>query len=226
MKQIILAFSLIFSINVFANNDSDPFEGVNRAIFEFNTTLDKHIFEPVAKGYKKHTPDIAQTGVSNFFSNLKEIPTFANQVLQFKLTDAMDTTMRFIFNSTIGFGGMVDVASEMGWKKRNEDFGQTLGFYGVGNGPYLVLPILGPSSLRDITIIPVDSMANIDLSLTDKQSIAKNIMFGINARANSLPQTDMVYSANDPYTTMRSSYLQNRDYLINDGEVKVDDIDF
>jgi phospholipid-binding lipoprotein MlaA len=224
MKKIVLTIALIFSLNTFADND--PFESINRTIFNFNTTLDKHIFEPVAREYKEHTPDIAQTGVSNFFSNLKEVSTFTNQILQLKLTDAMDTTMRFIFNSTLGLGGLIDVASEMGWKKRNEDFGQTLGFYGFGSGPYLVLPIFGPSNLRDISMIPVDALVGIDLSLTDKQTIAKHIMFGVNARTNALPQTDIVYSANDPYTTMRSSYLQNRDYLINDGEVKVDDIDF
>jgi phospholipid-binding lipoprotein MlaA len=224
MKKIILILTMIFSINIFADND--PFESINRPIFDFNTTLDKNILEPIAKNYKQHTPQIIKTGVNNFFSNLGEVPTFANQVMQFKLTNAMDTTMRFVFNSSIGLGGLVEVADEMGWKKRHEDFGQTLGSYGFGSGPYLVLPILGPSSFRDVTATSVDSMANINLTLTDKQIITKNIMSGINTRANVLSQTDMIYGANDPYTTMRSSYLQYRDYLINDGEIKVDDIDF
>jgi phospholipid-binding lipoprotein MlaA len=224
MKKIMILLLLAFATTSFAQND--PFEGVNRAIFKFNTTLDEHIFQPVAEKYQTHTPEIVQLGVDNFFSNLKEVPTFANQILQFKFTDAMDTTMRFLFNSTLGLGGLVDVATEIGWKKRNEDFGQTLGFYGLGSGPYLVLPILGPSSLRDVTIIPVDGMASAELNLTEKQSLAKNILFGINTRKNNLTQTDIIYGADDPYTTMRSSYLQHREYQIKDGAVTADDIDF
>lgn len=224
MKKIIVIFLVTLSSISFADND--PFEGVNRSIFEFNTALDKNIFEPVAKGYTKHTPEIMQTGVNNFFANLKEVPTFANQILQLKFTNSMDTLMRFIFNSSIGLGGVVDVATEMGFKKRNEDFGQTLGFYGVGDGPFLMLPILGPSSLRDVTIIPVDSIASVSLNLNDKEAIAKNIMFGINTRKNLLPETEIIYGASDPYTAMRSSYLQNREYLIKDGKVTIDDIDF
>jgi phospholipid-binding lipoprotein MlaA len=226
MKKIILIWSFIFSMSVFASDDLDPLESINRVVFNFNTNLDKNIFEPIAKNYKNNIPQTLQNGANNFFSNLGEVSTFANQILQLKLTDAMDTTMRFIFNSIVGLGGLVDVATPMGWKKRSEDFGQTLGFYGVDNGFYLVLPIFGPSSLRDITGVSVDSVANVDLKLTNQQFITKNALFAVQTRVNILPQTDMIYGANDPYTTMRSSYLQNRDYLINDGEVKVDDIDF
>ena len=230
MKHLILNLFLIFSTINLANaeTNNDPIEGVNRAMFSFNTMLDNNIWTPVAKGYQNYTPDLLQVGVHNFFANLKEIPTFVNQVLQLKLTNAMDTRMRFIFNSTLGLAGLVDVATEMGFKKGNEDFGQTLGFYGVGNGPYLILPIIGPSSLRDITIFPVDGYAasQVNSYLTDNQTIAKNLIFGIDARASAFPQTDVIYSANDPYTTLRSSYLQHRDFLINNGELSVDDIDF
>lgn len=225
MKNIILTIFILFSTVVIAE-DNDPFEGVNRTIFDFNTALDKSIIEPIAVSYKENTPQNVQNGVSNFFSNLKEAPTFANQILQFKLTNAIDTAMRFIVNSTIGLAGIVDVATEMGWKKHNEDFGQTLGFYGIESGPYLVLPLLGPSNLRDMTTLIVDPMAQVNLNLTSKESLAKILIFGLDIRTKLLPQTSVMYQSDDPYIFTRSSYLQDRDYQINDGKTVLKDIDF
>lgn len=130
---------------------SDPFEPLNRSLYHFNYRFDQYVFLPVVYGYTKVTPQFVRTGVSNFFSNLEDIPTLANSLLQLKGQRAMETTARLLFNSILGVAGLWDPASKMGLPKHNEDFGQTLGYYGVPNGPYLMLPIRGPSNLRDTT---------------------------------------------------------------------------
>lgn len=129
----------------------DPWQGMNRGIYNFNAKFDRYIFLPLVEGYKFVTPEVARTGVRNFFGNLGEIRNFINAVLQLKLEKAAHTASRFVWNSTLGVAGLIDVASGMELPERQEDFGQTLGHYGVGTGPYLVLPILGPSNLRDTT---------------------------------------------------------------------------
>ena len=128
---------------------SDPLEQWNRRVYHFNYRFDQWVFLPVVKGYTKVTPHFLRKGVSNFFSNLGEIPTLANSLLQLKGHRAMETTARLLFNTTFGLAGVWDPATKMGLAKSNEDFGQTLGYYGVPNGPYLMLPLLGPSNLRD-----------------------------------------------------------------------------
>lgn len=128
---------------------SDPFEQWNRRVYHFNFRFDQWVFLPVVKGYAKITPHFVRTGVSSFFSNLSEIPTLANSLLQLKGHRAMETTARILFNTIFGIGGLWDPATKMGLNKNTEDFGQTLGYYGVPNGPYLMLPFLGPSNARD-----------------------------------------------------------------------------
>lgn len=135
---------------------SDPFEQLNRRIYHFNYRFDQWVFLPVVHGYTTVAPHFVRQGVSNFFSNLNEIPTLANSLLQFKGQRAMETTARILFNSILGVGGLWDPATKMGLPKNNEDFGQTLGYYGVPNGPYLMLPLLGPSNLRDTTGLVTD----------------------------------------------------------------------
>lgn len=136
----------------------DPWQGMNRAIYNFNAKFDRAIFLPVIKGYEFVTPEFARTGVNNFFSNLGEIRNFINAVLQLKLEKSVHTASRFVWNSTIGIAGLFDPASDiMDLPQRKEDFGQTLGHYGVGTGPYLVLPILGPSTLRDTAGLVTDT---------------------------------------------------------------------
>lgn len=125
-------------------------------MYHFNYRFDQWVFLPVVKGYTKVTPSFARKGVSNFFSNLGEIPTLANSILQLKGQRAMETTARILFNTILGVGGLWDPATKMGLKKNNEDFGQTLGYYGVPNGPYLMLPFLGPSNVRDTTGLVAD----------------------------------------------------------------------
>lgn len=128
---------------------SDPLEGFNRRVYRFNALADRYVLMPVVQAYRKVTPDFARTGVQNFFSNLGEINTFANSVLQIKPASSAVTLSRFVLNTTVGVAGLFDPASALGLDQRNEDLGQTLGHYGVAAGPYLVLPFFGPSSLRD-----------------------------------------------------------------------------
>ena len=128
---------------------SDPFEQWNRRVYHFNYRFDQWVFLPVVKGYTKVTPHFVRTGVSSFFSNLGEIPTLANSLLQLKGHRAMETTARILFNTIFGIGGLWDPATKMGLKKNTEDFGQTLGYYGVAPGPYMMLPFLGPTNIRD-----------------------------------------------------------------------------
>jgi len=127
----------------------DPFETFNRASYRFNARFDEYVYLPALSGYQYVTPDLVETGISNIFDNLDDIRTLLNQVLQIKLLDGLKTGARFITNSTIGLFGIFDVASYFKMPKYDEDFGQTLGFYGVSSGPYLVLPVMGPSSVRD-----------------------------------------------------------------------------
>jgi phospholipid-binding lipoprotein MlaA len=138
----------------------DPWEPLNRRIYNFNAIFDEYVFLPVVGAYEFVLPDIAQTGVSNFFRNLTEIGNLTNSLLQFKFLKAVNTFGRIAINSTVGLAGLIDVAATVdGIERENEDFGQTLGFYGLGPGPYLVLPILGPSSVRDTTGLVVDTVA-------------------------------------------------------------------
>ncbi|MFN3580072.1 MAG: VacJ family lipoprotein [Pseudomonas sp.] len=139
-----------------ALNVQDPIEGFNRRIYRFNGQFDEHVYLPVVNAYKWATPKFLRTGVSNVFSNLADIPNLGNSLMQGKVEKSMRTTARLLFNTTLGVAGLFDVAKAMGLPQESEDFGQTLGRYGVPPGPYLVLPLLGPSSLRDATGRAVD----------------------------------------------------------------------
>lgn len=140
--------------------ERDPWEGFNRSIYSFNEGLDKHLLKPVAQTYRDITPDLIQMGGRNFFSNLDDIPVSINDLLQLKFGQTSQDITRFLLNTTIGFVGVLDVATALGLEKHNEDFGQTLGYWGLDNGPYLVLPLLGPSSVRDTSGIVVDYSIN------------------------------------------------------------------
>jgi phospholipid-binding lipoprotein MlaA len=143
-----------------ASNVYDPWEGMNKRIYNFNYHFDRYIFLPTVRGYEFVTPDFAQSGVSNFFDNIKDVNTFFNSVLQLSPKKSAQSLGRVAVNSTVGLLGLIDVASFVGIDRPQEDFGQTLGRYGVGNGPYLVLPLIGPSNLRDgIGLIP-DTLVN------------------------------------------------------------------
>lgn len=198
----------------------DPWESLNRGIYEFNTDFDNKLLKPVAEGYVEVVPQTARTGVSNFFNNLGDVVVLANDLLQFKLRQATSDFSRLVWNTTVGIGGLIDVATPMGLPKHNEDFGQTLGHWNVGSGPYLVLPFLGPSSLRDGTGRVVD-YTQFDLIGEIDDDHTRYAIIGLGAvdiRANLLRTTRLLeQGALDPYLFMRESYLQMRENLVYDG---------
>ena len=214
-------------INVYLD-DVDPLEEFNRPIFEFNQTLDENLLEPIAISYRDNTSESIKKGVSNFFSNLGEVSTLSNQILQFKAEDSFITLSRFLINTTIGLAGIFDPASELGLTKKDEDFGQTLGFWGVPEGPYFVIPILGPSTLRDTAGLYVDMTSDVNLinNLDTNAEIAATSMKTVDKRVELLPATDLIHRSFDPYTTMRSSYLQKRRNDVNDGIKQNNSSDF
>lgn len=199
----------------------DPLQGFNRAMFSFNDGVDIYFLKPVAQGYRYITPDIVETGVSNFFSNLLEIRNLVNAGLQGKGKKTLTYTWRFLINSTVGVMGIFDVAGAMGLETSTggEDFGQTLATWGVGSGPYVVLPLLGPSTLRDTFTLPADAYLDpigyIDHVRTRNSTHAGKI---INTRA-SLLETEKLITGDDKYIFVRDAYLQNRHYLIKDGKI-------
>ena len=223
MKQLLISFLLFFTANtlVIAEEDIDPFEDINRAVFEFNETIDDNLLEPISRAYKDYVPGIFQDGVSNFFGNLRDVPTLANQILQFKPVESITTLTRILVNTTAGLGGLFDVASDMGLTTRNEDFGQTLAVWGVGEGPFTVLPLLGPSTVRDTVGLFVDTTSDVNMinEMNDIGFISASAMNVIDKRVELLPVTDLLDQSDDPYITMRSSYLQNRKFEVFDGNL-------
>jgi len=193
----------------------DPYEGFNRSMYGFNMGLDKYFFKPVADGYKFITPDFVETGVSNFFSNLKGINVVLNDVLQGKFEQSASDAGRFLTNTTIGVGGLIDVASKLGLEHNAEDFGQTLAVWGVGEGPYLVLPVMGPTTIRDGSALIVDKAANPGTYVP-----FTGVIEGISDRAKAQGALNFIdEAALDPYVFTRESFLQYRRHLINDGNV-------
>ena len=221
--RILLCAAVAFRLNItniaIADENDDPLEPINRVIFEFNEVVDDNILEPVAKGYKYVTPDPVERGISNFFSNLGEINTIANDLLQLKFQQAAKDSLRFVVNSTIGVLGVFDVATTLGLSKNKEDFGQTLGFWGVPNGPYLVLPFLGPSSFRDAPGAFVDYELSPVEQLHHEERQALRLINIIETRAKLLRATKILdTAAKDKYIFIRESYLQKRESLVRDGE--------
>lgn len=192
----------------------DPLEGFNRRVYRFNALADKYVLLPVVHVYDKVTPSPVRTGIVNFFSNLGEINTFANSVLQLKPRSSGVTLSRFVINSTVGLAGFFDPATHFGLAQRNEDFGQTLGHYGVGAGPYLVLPFFGPSDLRDAIGIGADQglfyvLDPLQLDNSTPGRIAYNTAYVINKRDTT---NFRYYQTGSPfeYTLVRLVYLNYR----------------
>lgn len=227
---VITAFLLAVSTPLIASDannnpqmsvEVDPWEGFNRAMFNFNETLDTYALKPVAQGYKAVTPDIVETGVGNFFGNLSDFGSLLNNVLQLKGEAAAQNLMRVLVNSTIGLAGIIDVATPIGLPEHEEDFGQTLGYWGVETGPYLVLPFFGPSNVRDgvglVADSAVDPLDEVEPIRTRNQLYALRV---IDNRAQLLAAENLING--DRYTAMRDAYLQRREFLINDGQVDAD----
>lgn len=203
-----------------APSADDPWERVNRSTFEFNDAVDRAVLKPVARGYQRFVPRVARTGVSNFLNNLAYPTTLANNLLQLKLKDALSDTARLLLNSTLGLGGLLDPATDAGLARNDEDFGQTLGRWGLPAGPYLVLPLLGPSTLRDTPAMYPDYLTNGRHYLDDDTAeAALGGLSVIDQRASLLGIEATFEGAFDRYALVRNAFLQRREYKVRDGDV-------
>ncbi|MEP1145289.1 MAG: VacJ family lipoprotein [Henriciella sp.] len=204
----------------------DPFEDWNRGVYAFNDGVDRAVLEPVAKGYRAVTVEPVRDGVSNFLSNLGQPVVFANTLLQGKPIASFDTATRFVLNSTIGIGGIFDVASPLNVPKHREDFGQTLGVWGVPNGPYLVLPFMGGSNLRDVTGMGVDAAINpLNYAEFEGDTEFRATTGGIGViaiRENLIEAVEILRDQPEPYVALRRNYTQQRAAAIRDGREQED----
>lgn len=199
--------------------DKDPWQGYNRTVFEFNDAIDRAVLKPVAQGYQNVTPRIARSSVDNFFGNLDDVDNAVNNTLQGKVGAGLSDVSRVLINSTLGVGGLFDIASELGLEKHEEDFGQTLAVWGVPRGPYFVVPFMGPSTVSDTLGRPVGSW--LDPLRYYYPVDHRNMLFGlrfIDDREGLLASERMI--SGDRYIFIRDAYLQRREYLINDGQVE------
>jgi phospholipid-binding lipoprotein MlaA len=204
----------------------DPWQPVNRVFFRFNDLGDRYLLRPLAVGYKRSLPDQLRAGVRNLFSNLLYPVTIANQFLQGKFRETNRDGARFLLNSIVGLGGLFDPATRVGLTENDEDFGQTLGVWGVGNGPYLVLPVFGPSTVRDAFGDAVDAPLSPFIGITDGElnlALGAWVIYQVDRRSRLLDVDAQVFEAYDPYIFVRDAYLQNRRYRVLDGNVPEDD---
>ena len=201
-----------------SDKDVDPYESINRTIFDFNRTADKYLLKPVAVGYNTLLPPFARIGINHIFLSIGEVPSTANSLLQAKLTNALKSVSRLVINGTLGFFFIFDVAGELGLTADREDFGQTLATWGVPAGPYIVIPFLGSRTVRSATGNIVDIW--FDPIFVDNTA-TRNSLFGlrtIDTRAGLIDAEELIIG--DPYLFIRSVYLQNRDVKIHDGMVE------
>jgi phospholipid-binding lipoprotein MlaA len=214
MKKLLMSL-LLFSSFISSEEVSDPFEDINRLTFEINETLDKVIARPTANFYSKF-PTPIKKGVTNLFDNLEEINTSVNQALQGKPLTALNDISRFVINSTIGIAGIFDVATAMGLKRHEEDFGQTLAVWGVPAGPYVMLPVLGPHTVRDLLGRPVSSFLSVTFHMTESDvNFGLNMIDALETRERLLEVESLL--SGDKYYFVRDSYIQYLDYEIKDG---------
>lgn len=223
MKRLILQFLLSvavlgmpFALQAQAN---DPWRDTNEKIFAFNDFFDQLIVRPVASTYTTFVPRFARQGIGNFFSNLNDINVFVNDLLQFKFEAALSDSGRFAVNTTLGIVGFIDVATNMGLEKNEEDFGQTLGVWGVGSGPYVVLPVFGSSNVRDSFGLVLDTLFNpIQYHDEAEVRISLFVVEEIDTRASLLSLDELV--SGNRYLFFREAYVQRREYLVSDGQVE------
>lgn len=222
LAQLCLSASvLLVPFAAQAATEEDPWESINRPIFTFNDTLDTYALKPLAQGYQYVTPQFLEDGIHNIFRNIGDVGNLANNVLQAKPAAAGTDTARLIFNTTFGLLGFFDVGTQMGLQRSDEDFGQTLGYWGVGSGPYVMLPVLGPSTVRDAPAKLVDDYT-APYRYIDNVSV-RNSIRGLNVvdtRASLLSAEKMV--SGDKYVFIRNAYLQNREFKVKDGQVEDD----
>lgn len=205
---------------------SDPLEPANRAMFSFNEHMDRYIAKPAAKGYNAALPEEFRAGLHNFFNNLTYPTVIVNDALQGKLKQGGYDTTRFVMNTVVGLGGFLDPATMVGLERHDEDFGQTLGVWGVGPGWYLMLPFLGPSSNRDL-VGRIGSAATNPLSYAETSlSIPVTVLSAVETRAQLLGAEGVLEQQFDKYIFVRSAYLQRRQSLVYDGNPPHEDVDY
>ena len=238
MGSLIIS-SLLWSCASTPVNEKDPWEGWNRDVQGFNDGLDKNVVKPVAKGYLEVTPKFIVDGITNFFSNLGDIGVTANDLMQLKVSQGGMDASRFLVNTTAGVVGFIDVATKIDLPKHNEDFGQTLGFWGVPTGNYLVMPLMGPSSPREVVGAVGDALMN-PLTYTFVFAGSSAAVYainggtqtvnGTNTRAGKIPTEKLINEASvDRYSFIKNAYQQHREYLLHDGngfeqdELQMDD---
>ncbi len=198
---------------------NDPIEGFNRSMFGFNEKVDENVLKPVATGYKDVVPSPARTGVTNFHNNFEDAWSAVNSLLQLKLEHTASDTMRVLVNTTIGFGGLLDWGTALRLQRYNEDFGQTLGYWGVAEGPYVVWPFLGPSTARDSAALPVDLAVGPGLVIESTAiAISLSALNVVNTRANLLDSSALLDDiVLDKYIFVRDGFLQRRRSQVHDG---------
>ena len=223
---ILLATSLTMSLAAYAAPNPDPWENTNRKIYAFNKNMDTYVLKPVAKGYRAVTPQMVDDGITRFFDNLKEPLVAVNDGLQGKGADALTDISRFVVNSVTSLG-FADIAHKIGLNKHQEDFGQTFGKWGSPAGAYVMLPFLGPSSVRDALAKPFDALLNprnaVKETATNVGLFAVEI---VDTRADLIPLEKVIEG--DEYLLLRDVYLQRREFLVQDGKVNdsfIDDMD-
>ncbi len=218
---LLLGFFLSGCATTPPTSRKDPYESMNRSIFAFNESVDKNVLKPAAKGYRAVTPDPVEIMITNFYSNLDDVKVIFNDILQLKFREAGSDSARFLINTILGFGGLINYGEDYGFPKRNEDFGQTLGHYDVPSGPYIVLPIVGGSTTRDATAMLVDIGTNPIFYtgiITVGIGPAMGAVGAIDARAQLLDKEEIIdEAALDKYEFIRDAYLQRRHSLIYDG---------
>lgn len=207
---LMLALGLAGCVN--SRNPQDPLEDFNRAMFSFNDEVDQAALEPVARTYRKVLPTLVQNGVGHFFGNVNDVSAACNDLMQARMSDGLSDAMRVLVNTTLGLGGLADVASDFGMQKHDEDFGQTLGRWGVKSGPYVVLPLLGPTTLRDALAMPVDFEMDpwgrlFPVWLRNTGSAVRVVDY----RAYNLASSSLIEAAAlDKYEFVRDAYMQRR----------------
>jgi len=220
-RLCVCAGALLIPFAAQAASEDDPWEGINRPIFKFNDFVDTYALKPLAQGYQFVTPQFLEDGIHNMFRNVGDVTNLANDILQAKPTAAGVDTARLIFKTTFGFPGLLDGGTHMGLPRNARDFGQTLGYWGMGSGPYVMLPLLGPSTLRDAPSKVVDGYTGPYPYINDVP--VRNSIFGLNiidTRADLLSSEKLI--TGDKYTFIRNAYLQNREFKVKDGQVEDD----
>jgi len=221
LPAIALALLLGGCATTQATAPGDPFERINRGTQRFNDAFDRTLLRPAASGYRGVVPGFMRTGISNVLSNLAFPTTIVNDLLQLKLKDAAADIGRFVLNSTLGIGGLLDPATRVGIPRNDEDFGQTLGRWGMPAGPYVVLPLLGPSTLRDTPALAVDAQTDlrVQLDLDTETRVALGVISAVERRARFLAADETLDKAFDRYALIRNAWLQRREFMVRDGEV-------